>query len=263
MNGLHDPGLDVDSLLALRPTTCRTDTAAIASIVDRIGNHLLRHDGYVAFSGGKDSMVALDLARRADPDVPVVFFDSGLEFPETLDFIRAVASEWNLDLHRIAADPPLLDVLADTGMWDHTALASRTVDLHRILISDPARRAHGLFGSGEVWGVRADESAGRRVLYASQGRDGVISRVDGTVVYGPVWNWSTADVWSYLRGRQLPVNPLYDKLTRLGVPATHRRASHILDGGHLDRGRLTWIRRGWPALFEQLADVLPRVRQMT
>ncbi|MBM4570219.1 phosphoadenosine phosphosulfate reductase family protein [Rhodococcus hoagii] len=84
VNGLHDPGLDVDSLLALRPTTCRTDTAAIASIVDRIGNHLLRHDGYVAFSGGKDSMVALDLARRADPDVPVVFFDSGLEFPETL-----------------------------------------------------------------------------------------------------------------------------------------------------------------------------------
>ena len=30
----------------------------------------------VSFSGGKDSLVALDLARRAFPDIPAVFVDT-------------------------------------------------------------------------------------------------------------------------------------------------------------------------------------------
>ena len=33
---------------------------------------------YVAFSGGKDSTVLLDLVRRIYPDVPAVFCDTGL-----------------------------------------------------------------------------------------------------------------------------------------------------------------------------------------
>ena len=36
---------------------------------------------YVAFSGGKDSTVLLDIVRRIYPDVPAVFSDTGLEFP--------------------------------------------------------------------------------------------------------------------------------------------------------------------------------------
>ena len=39
-------------------------------------------DVYVSFSGGKDSTVLLDLVRRVYPDVPAVFSDTGLEFPE-------------------------------------------------------------------------------------------------------------------------------------------------------------------------------------
>lgn len=258
-----DPGLDVDLLLGIRPTTVRTDTAALSVLGERIRAHIHRYDGYVAFSGGKDSIVALDLVRRVEPDFPVVFFDSGLEYPETLNFVRTVAHDWDLDLHRIVADPPLLDVLAASGAWDHQATTGPATDLHRILIGDPAQRAHELLGPGEVWGVRADESAGRRMLYATTGRDGVITRRDGTVAYGPIWNWSTADVWSHIRRHRLPVNPLYRRMQELGVPEHQRRVSHLLDGSHLERGRLTWLRRGWPDLFEQLTDVLPRIRQMT
>ena len=39
-------------------------------------------DGYVSFSGGKDSTVLLHIARQVDPDIPAVFVDTGLEFPE-------------------------------------------------------------------------------------------------------------------------------------------------------------------------------------
>lgn len=37
---------------------------------------------YVSYSGGKDSTVLLDIVRRIYPDVPAVFSDTGLEYPE-------------------------------------------------------------------------------------------------------------------------------------------------------------------------------------
>lgn len=43
---------------------------------------------YVSFSGGKDSTVLLDLARRIYPDIEAVFIDTGLEYPEIRDFVK-------------------------------------------------------------------------------------------------------------------------------------------------------------------------------
>ncbi len=43
---------------------------------------------YVAFSGGKDSTVCLDLVRSLFPEVPGVFVDTGLEYPEVKEFVK-------------------------------------------------------------------------------------------------------------------------------------------------------------------------------
>lgn len=43
---------------------------------------------YVSFSGGKDSTVLLDLARRVLPSIPAVFCDTGLEYPEIRKFVK-------------------------------------------------------------------------------------------------------------------------------------------------------------------------------
>lgn len=274
-------GLDLTYLRGLsRPRHDTTDLSA------QIRSHLDDADGYVAFSGGKDSLVVLDLARSVDPNVPVVFFDSGAEYPETYDYLARIADHWRLRFEVVAAEPPLLTALAVTGMWDHDAQTTRPVAaLHDILITEPSRQAHAAHGPGELWGVRADESAkgtGRWALYhraladevarachgccntRSQQRrrhGGLITRADGTRVFGPVWNWSSTDVWAHIARRGLPVNPVYAKLQALGVPERHQRVSHVVDGSFLERGRVTWLRRGWPDLFEQIATVLPRIRE--
>lgn len=58
----------------------------------RIIEWYIKHQGqvFVSFSGGKDSTVLLDLARRVYPDIPAVFVDTGLEYPEIREFVKTV-----------------------------------------------------------------------------------------------------------------------------------------------------------------------------
>lgn len=275
-------GLDRGALLALRRP--RHDGQAI---IARIRAHLQAHDGYVAFSGGKDSLAALHLALQAEPNVPVAFFDSGFEFPETYAYLAGVIRDWDLarQLHWINARHTTLEVLHATAAWDHRrARPAARPNLRDILIAEPSRQAHHDHGPGELWGVRAAESRGRAAMYARALRaetaarcgpgcgphhrpaqrsrhGGVIRRRDGTVAYGPVWDWTTEEIWMYIARNGLPVNPVYAKLRRLGAPQHFLRVSHMLDGSRLEEGRVTWLRRGWPTLFDELAVILPRIRE--
>ena len=56
----------------------------------RILEWYIKNNGnvYVSFSGGKDSTVLLDLARRVRSDIPAVFIDTGLEYPEIKAFVK-------------------------------------------------------------------------------------------------------------------------------------------------------------------------------
>lgn len=58
----------------------------------RIREWYERYSGnvYVAFSGGKDSTVLLHLVRKYYPDVEAVFSNTGLEYPEIVDFVKSV-----------------------------------------------------------------------------------------------------------------------------------------------------------------------------
>lgn len=266
------PGLDLDRLRGLRRPPHNLDL-----IRARIAAHLDDADGYLAFSGGKDSVVVLHLALQVDPRIPVVFFDSGLEFPETYTYIAELVDTWNLNWRPERPKVSILQAMLSGGAWDHHAPTASGVQ-HSFM--DAVHAAHHKHGPGELWGVRAAEAQGRAACYRTAlarhtcncctthaeraaHHGGRYSRADGTTVYGPIWNWPDRDVWSYIAAHQLPLNPVYAKLRSLGVPDHFLRISQMIDGGRLEEGRAVWLKRGWPHLYEELRALLPRLHEHT
>jgi phosphoadenosine phosphosulfate reductase len=270
--------LDLQALRAIAAR--RRGQTSYQKLLDRIAGHLDVHDGFISWSGGKDSTVVVDLARQVDPHIPVVFYDSGLQFPETMRYLEELAEAWRLNYHVIAPDPDLLTVLVAGGGFDHAAVdRSLRGPLAQLMITGPAAEAHARYGRGSLWGVRAEESTGRRTLYrsclAAETRaqqqllpeavraefGGIIRRADGTVTYGPIWDWQRCRVFEYLAGRGIAPNPLYRKLAELGAPEQQIRVDSIIDASKLANGHIAWLQKGWPELFDRLATALPRLRE--
>lgn len=61
-----------------------------ARIIEWYNHH--KGQVYVSFSGGKDSTVLLDIARKCFPDIEAVFVNTGLEYPEIQQFVKSFDS---------------------------------------------------------------------------------------------------------------------------------------------------------------------------
>jgi len=74
---------------------------------------------YVSFSGGKDSTVLLDLVRRIYPDVPAVFCDTGLEYPEIRDFVKTKDNvEWIKPIRYTVRKEHICQSTSDRSLWN-------------------------------------------------------------------------------------------------------------------------------------------------
>lgn len=63
--------------------------ARLTEFVNQFGE-----DGcYVSVSGGKDSAVLWDITHKVFPNIPAVFSDTGLEYPEVRDYAKSIATE--------------------------------------------------------------------------------------------------------------------------------------------------------------------------
>ena len=232
----------------------------VEKISESIDKHFYNNAGYVAWSGGKDSTCVAHLANSIIPNIPIVWFNSGLEFPDTQPYVERIAKKYNFNIRIYNVSPNALEVLRDTGTWDHDSVINPEVaNLHRILITMPSDQAHSIFGVGELSGLRAEESAGRRVLLSKN--KGVYNRLDGSKVYAPIWSWSSEQVDGYLAANSVEINPVYKKLEDVGAPRRAQRVGLTVDGNNPDFGRYTYLRLAYPDLWNELCMVLPRLKE--
>lgn len=55
--------------------------------------------------GGKNSTVLLHLVIQQAPNIPVIYNDTGVEFPETREFVEKTKQDWKLNLHIARPEP--------------------------------------------------------------------------------------------------------------------------------------------------------------
>jgi len=56
----------------------------------------------VSYSGGKDSLATLQLVSECMDDYEMMFADTGLEFPETVENVEAAAKRYGHPMHTIS-----------------------------------------------------------------------------------------------------------------------------------------------------------------
>ena len=168
---------------------------------------------HVAFSGGKDSAVLLDLVNKALPkgSFVVVFGDTGMEFPDTYEAVNKTHEfceqeqipfyiskshfepkqswqlfgppsrvlRWCCSVHK--STPQTLKLREITGKDDYTGLA--------------------------FVGVRAHESATRAEYeYENYGK-----KQKGQYSHNSILEWTSAEIWLYIYANDIIINNAYKK----------------------------------------------------
>jgi phosphoadenosine phosphosulfate reductase len=138
--------------------------------------------------------VLVDLAVRADPDVEVVFLDTGFHFAETLETARRIQARYGLNLVTLRPD--------DDAPTFRTRGTDACCDARKV---DPLER-HLAKRAAWVTGLRRAESpsrAGSSTLEWDAAR--------GIVKINPIVTWTDEDVAAYVAAHDIVVNPLRDK----------------------------------------------------
>ena len=168
---------------------------------------------YVAFSGGKDSVVALDLVQRALPHncFKVLFGDTGMEFPdtyETVEKIKQICAEEKIEFLQAKSKlkpentwqifgPPAVTIRWCCSVHKTTP---QIMQLREVLQKPD-------FTGMAFTGVRGDESLSRSEYDAiSYG-----GKHSGQYSCHPILEWNTAELSLYIYENGLTFNNAYKK----------------------------------------------------
>jgi len=210
-----------------------------------------RNDGgiYVSFSGGKDSTVLLDLVRTnpflKGQDIPAVFVDTGLEYPEIREFVKTVNGVvWlkpKLTFKKVLEKYgyPVVgkeisqkiaeirntksDKLRNKRLYGDDRGNGKLSEKWKFLIdapfkiSDrccdvmkkrPVKAYEKETGRKPIIGTMASESRLRKVTYKKNGCNSFESKRPSST---PMAFWTDDDVWKYIKTKGLSYAKIYDK----------------------------------------------------
>ncbi len=255
--------------------------AKIQKSLLRIREWIEEWDGrvYVSYSGGKDSIVLLDLVRSVKPDVVAIYGNTGLEFPEVRKFVNSVENTMTVrprmfypevvrefgypvvnktvsqtihEFRRTKMNPKRRrDIIRGKGAW--TPLPQKWKFLlsapfpisHKccdIMKKEPFLKIERVTGLKPFVGITAIEGTLRKQSYLRNGCNAFTAR---RPLSQPIAFWKQNDVWEYIRKKNLRYPEIYD----MGYKAT--ACVFCLFGVHRDinPNRIQLLRETHPKIW--------------
>lgn len=168
----------------------------------------------VAFSGGKDSEVVLYLCLQVSPGVPVVFNNTGIEYPETVRFVAMLAEQWSLNLIITHPEKTFWDCIEQYGFAGRKTGARKSKGQAYCcywLKEKPMLKAIRSEGwLGYFTGETASENRNRMFWARDKGMCFHLKK-EGVCKIKPILWWTEAEVWEFIHREGLPINEAYPK----------------------------------------------------
>lgn len=198
----------------------------------------LSQEGEVAISfSGAEDVVLIDMAAKLKKPFRVFSLDTGRLHPETYQFLDTVRKHYKIDIEICFPEVEIVQKLVtEKGFFsfyqdDHKECCG-------IRKVQPLRKKLATL-DGWITGQRKDQSPGTRneipVVQADVGFSGEGKQL---IKYNPLANWSSAEVWGYIRMMEIPYNPLHERgFTSIGCEPCTRP---VLPNQHEREGRWWW-----------------------
>ena len=168
---------------------------------------------YVAFSGGKDSIVVLDLVRRSGIPYDAHYSVTGIDPPELVTFIKR-------NYPTVKFEMPIM------SMW--RGIEKKGLPTRMVRWCCEMLKERGGEGRVCIMGIRAEESFRRkRTWKITQTRQVHKKGTAPKTVICPILDWTLLDVWDYIDSHNLTYCSLYDtyanRLGCVGCPMSNSK----------------------------------------
>jgi len=190
----------------------------------------------ISFSGAED-VALIELSHKLTDDLKVFSLDTGRLHPETYQFMETVRKHYRLPIEVMTPDAEALQKLVQ-----EKGLFSFYQDGHKeccgIRKVEPLKRK---LATLDAWisGQRKDQSPSTRSDVAVIEIDeGNCTDSRKLIKFNPLANWSSKEVWDYIRLSEVPYNPLHERgFISIGCEPCTRP---VLPNQHEREGRWWW-----------------------
>lgn len=163
-----------------------------------------RQDGrkmFVTSSFQSHSIPLLHMISRIDPEIPVMFINTGFHFPETIAFRDRVIEQFGMQLCDVQSMVNRIDQRDANGHFYFTSDPDTCCFMNKTQPLEPYLMAY------DIWinGVRADQNANRKTMKIEQSAPHEVTR------FHPILDWTSKMIYDYAREHQLPQHPLEEK----------------------------------------------------
>ena len=189
----------------------------------------------LSFSGAED-VVLIDMATKSGLQPNVINLDTGRLHPETYRFIEEVRATYDIAIESLFPDSKqLANLIKNKGLF------SFYEDGHEECCSirkvAPLRKKLAT-ADGWITGQRKDQSPSRADVAVFEIDQSFSTPGHQLIKVNPLANWSSEEVWSYIRLLELPYNELHDRgMVSIGCEPCTRAVG---PGQHEREGRWWW-----------------------
>lgn len=189
----------------------------------------------ISFSGAED-VVLIDMAVKLGYDVQVFSLDTGRLHPETYQFLEQVREHYGIEIELLMPQADAVGKLVrEKGLFSfHRDGHQECCAVRKI---QPLRER---LTQLDAWitGQRQDQSVTRSNVPVEQNDTAFGSEAQPLVKFNPLADWTSGDVWDYIRANDVPYNALHDRgFVSIGCePCTRPTGPHQ----HEREGRWWW-----------------------